>query len=135
VGISVYSLSNSQAKWYSFPSGLYVESIEQTSDAYAKGLRTKDIITAINGIALANDDSSSVYSNFYKEESKYKAGQTITIKVYRTETGNTMTFSIKLEEDKGNTDTSATTSSSTDNSNDYSSSSSDYSNSWNPFGQ
>lgn len=101
VGISVYSLSNSQARWYNYPSGLYVESIERDSDAYAKGLRTKDIITEINGISLANDDSSEVYNTFYKEESKHKAGDTITIKVYRTETGRTLTFKIKLVEDKG----------------------------------
>lgn len=111
VGISVYSLSSSQAAWYSYPSGLYVESIEQDSDAYAKGLREKDIITAINGVNLANDDPDTVYNTFYKEESKYKAGQTVTLKVYRPDSGNTMTFNVKLEEDKGDTDSSSTDSS------------------------
>lgn len=101
VGITVYKLSNGQARWYNYPSGLYVQSIERSSDAYAKGLRPKDIITEINGIPLANDDADEVYNTFYKEESKHKAGDTITVKVYRTETGRTFTLKIKLEEDKG----------------------------------
>lgn len=107
VGISVYPLSNNQAKWYNYPSGLYVEKIESTSDAYKKGLRAKDIITKINNVSLASDDSSTVYNNFYKEESKYKVGDTITITVYRPDSGNTLTFSVKLEEDKGDDGTSA----------------------------
>lgn len=135
VGISVYSLSNSQAKWYNYPSGLYVESIEQTSDAYAQGLRTKDIITEINGVAIANDDSSTVYSKFYNEEIKYKAGETVTIKVYRTQTGDTKTFKIKLEEDKGDSEESTSSSTESQSNNGSNSSSSDSSDFWSQFGQ
>lgn len=135
VGISVYSLSNSQAKWYNYPSGLYVESIERSSDAYAQGLRAKDIITEINGISLANDDSSEVYNTFYKEESKHKAGETITIKVYRTETGNTMTIKIKLVEDKGDIEDSSTESSQSGYGNNSSNSNSDASDFWSQFGR
>jgi serine protease Do len=108
VGISVYSLSNSQARWYNYPSGLYVESIEKTCDAYAKGLRTKDIITAINGISLASDDSSKVFNTFYNEEKKHKVGETITLTVYRTGTNSTMKFNVKLEEDKGDSEPEST---------------------------
>lgn len=107
VGISVYPLSNTQAKWYNYPSGLYVEKIEPTSDAYAKGLRAKDIITKINGISLASDDSDTVFNTFYKEESKHKVGDTINLEVYRTESGSTFQISVKLEEDKGDDGTAA----------------------------
>lgn len=109
VGISVYPLSNSQAKIYNYPSGLYVESVDNSSDAYTKGLRAKDIITKINGVSIASDDASTVYNNFYKEESNHKVGETVTLTVYRTDTGNTMDISVKLMEDKG--DDSTTTSS------------------------
>lgn len=104
VGISVYPLSDSQAKWYNYPSGLYIEAIDKSSDAYAKGIRTKDIITQINGVKIADADASNVYSKFYEAESKFKAGDTITVTVYRTGTGKTATVSFKLDEDKGDTD-------------------------------
>ena len=101
IGISIYPLSNSQAQWYNYPSGLYVEDIDQTSDAYAKGLRDKDIITKINGVSIADDDADTVYSKFYTEETKHKVGDTVTLTVYQTDTGNTVTISVKLAEDKG----------------------------------
>lgn len=118
VGVSVYPLSNSQAKIYSYPSGLYVESVESSSDAYSKGLRAKDIITKINGVSIASDDATTVYNNFYKEETKHKVGEAVALTIYRTDTGNTMDISAKLMEDKG--DSSTTTSSSNSNSNQYS---------------
>lgn len=114
VGISVYPLSNSQAKWYNYPSGLYVENIDSSSDAYSKGLHAKDIITKINNVSLASDDSNTVYNTFYSEETKYKVGDTITLSVYRTDSGKTVDISVKLEEDKG--DSSTTTSSSSNQS-------------------
>jgi serine protease Do len=116
IGISIYPLSNSQAQMYSYPAGLYIEDIDQSSDAYAKGLRDKDIITKIDGISIASDDATTVYSNFYNEETKHKVGDTVTLTVYRTDTGNTSTISVKLAEDKGDDTTSASTSSSSDNS-------------------
>ena len=120
VGISVYALSESQAKWYNYPSGLYIDSIDKTSDAYAKGLRTKDIITQINGTAIADSDASKVYSKFYDAESKFKAGDTITVTVYRTGTGKTATVSFRLEEDKGDTDsTNSSSQNQNQNSNGY----------------
>lgn len=120
VGISVYALSESQAKWYNYPSGLYIDSIDKTSDAYAKGLRTKDIITQINGAGIADSDASKVYSKFYDAESKFKAGDTITVTVYRTGTGKTATVSFRLEEDKGDTDsTNSSSQNQNQNSNGY----------------
>lgn len=111
VGISVYPLSSSQSKIYNYPSGLYVESVESSSDAYSKGVRAKDIITKINGVSIASDDASTVYNNFYKEESKHKVGETVTLTIYRTDSGNTMDVSVKLMEDKGDTSTTSSSSS------------------------
>lgn len=109
IGVSIYPLSNSQAQWYNYPSGLYIEDIDQSSDAYAKGLRDKDIITKINGVSIADDDANNVYSKFYAEETKHKVGDTVTLTVYQTDTGNTVTISVKLVEDKGSTSTAPST--------------------------
>lgn len=121
VGVSVYPLSNSQAKWYNYPSGLYVESIDQTCDAYKKGVRSKDIITKINGISIASDDASTVYNTFYKEETQHKVGETVALTIYRSESGNTLNISVKLEEDKGDSSTSSSSDdqSQSGNSNSY----------------
>lgn len=134
IGITVYQLSNSQAKWYNYPSGLYVESIERDSDAYLSGLRTKDIITEINGVKLANDDASTVYKTFYTEETKYKAGDTVTVKVYRTESDKYVTLSFKLMEDKGDTESETESSSQNKSESQGSNSGNSASDFWSQFG-
>jgi serine protease Do len=118
LGITVYNLSSTQAQWYNYPAGLYVETIDSTCDAYTKGLRAKDIITKINGISIASDDSDTIFNTFYKEESKYKPGETVSLTVYSPDTGNTSTISVKLEEDKGTSNSVSTDTSSSDDSSD-----------------
>ncbi len=60
-----------------YPNGLIVMSIEAGSSAYAKGLRQYDIITEFNGVKV------ETIEDLDREMSKYKAGNTVTIKVFR----------------------------------------------------
>ena len=113
IGISVREYDATMAAAQGYPAGLLVAGVDSSSDAASKGLKTNDIITKINGV------SATTYDAFYAEESKYKAGQTVTLTVYRHSTNQTFTVSIKLLEDKGDTST-ATSSSSSGNSNGYS---------------
>lgn len=106
LGITVEEFGSDEAQMYNTPTGLLVQSVDTTSDAYAKGIRQGDIITKINSKAVTD------FNDLYNEESKYKPGNTVKLTVYRYKTSQTMTFTVALEEDKG---TPSTTSSTTTN--------------------
>ena len=53
IGISYTEVDAILAKLNGIPAGIYVEAVEQDSDAYAKGIRQGDIITHINGKEIA----------------------------------------------------------------------------------
>lgn len=108
LGITVQEFGSYEAKMYNTPTGLLVESVDTTSDAYAKGIRQGDIITKINGKTVSD------FNGLSNEENKYKPGNTVTLTVYRYKTSQTMTFTVKLEEDKGTT-TTTTSSAATNN--------------------
>lgn len=113
LGISVESFTSYQAKLYNMPTGLMVASVDSSSDAATQGIKKYDVITKINNVTVSSGDSSTWYNNFYNEESKYKAGDTVTLTVARYSNGSvqTLTFKVKLAEDKGNTSTTSSTSS------------------------
>ena len=49
VGITVGPIPEEAAKHYELPHGLYVSDVSENSDAWQKGMRAGDIITAVNG--------------------------------------------------------------------------------------
>lgn len=49
IGITVGAIPETAAAHYELPEGLYVSAVDERSDAYAKGMREGDIITAVNG--------------------------------------------------------------------------------------
>ncbi len=52
LGITVGAIPDEAKEQYGLPAGLYVSSVEEKSDAMAKGVRVGDIITAVNGIPV-----------------------------------------------------------------------------------
>ena len=77
MGILTNSVST-QAQYYGIPAGAYVEAVLEDCAAAKAGLQEGDVITAIDGVAVT---SSSELSNAI---SKHKAGDTVTLKVYRS---------------------------------------------------
>ena len=63
--------------YYRLPKGVYITYVSETSDAYVKGIRENDIITAVNGIAVTSIDEVNAVKN------QYMAGDQITLTVYR----------------------------------------------------
>ena len=49
--------------YYRLPKGVYITYVSETSDAYAKGIRENDIITAVNGIAVTSIDEVNAVKN------------------------------------------------------------------------
>ncbi len=93
LGITYYAISSEAANFYGIPAGLKVETIDPESDAYAKGLKTGDIITAIN------DKNVETASEVFDIMSKCKAGDTVKLTVYRK--GQTSTMNVVLGENDG----------------------------------
>lgn len=52
LGITAGSIDEDRAELYNIPVGLYVATVDEKSDAYAKGLRAGDIITTVNGVQV-----------------------------------------------------------------------------------
>ncbi len=93
LGITYYAISSEAANFYGIPAGLRVETLDPESDAYAKGLKTGDIITAIN------DKNVETASEVFDIMSKCKAGDTVKLTVYRK--GQTSTMNVVLGENDG----------------------------------
>lgn len=88
IGISGYDIDETRAAYFNLPQGVYVSSVDTASDAYTKGIQAGDIITGVNG----NEITGMSEINEVKDE--LKAGDTITLTVYRS--GETKEYTITL---------------------------------------
>ncbi len=78
IGISGDSLPSYYRTYYRLPDGVYVTSVNEGSDAKAKGIREGDIVTAINGERISSIDELNTVKN------QYAAGDEVTLTVYRS---------------------------------------------------
>ncbi len=88
IGISGTSLSERDSVFYNLPRGLLVDYVHPRSDAFAKGLRRGDVITKMNGTELSST------AEIKKIRDNFKAGDTVTITVYRN--GSTADLNVVL---------------------------------------
>lgn len=88
IGIQASDIPEEAASYYQIPQGILVESVDERSDAYAKGLKKGDIITAIDGTSVKNSNELNKIKN------NYSAGDRVTLKIYRD--GNTFNVTIIL---------------------------------------
>ena len=54
IGILGQDITAFDAEFYAVPQGIYITGIDDTSDAYAKGLRPKDILYSFNGLRVTD---------------------------------------------------------------------------------
>ena len=80
IGISGDSLPSYYRTYYRLPEGAYVTSVNEGSDAKAKGIREGDIVTAINGERISSIDELNTVKN------QYAAGDEVTLTIYRSGT-------------------------------------------------
>ena len=98
-GITVTTVDSTVAQYYNMVEGAYVYSVEKGSCSDKAGLKVGDIITAINGTEVK---TSSELTNAKKD---FKAGDTVTLKVYRQ--GEYVDIKVTLDEDIPSNDTKA----------------------------
>lgn len=91
LGVKVTELSRMAANFYRVPQGLYIQRIDENSDAAKLGIAVGDIITAINETAVTSLDVGVSLRN------EWKAGDRISVSIYRRGAGET-TVTLKLME-------------------------------------
>ena len=77
IGITGYAVDSYKASAYRVPEGVYIVTVNEKSDAYAKGIQPGDIITAINGEPVTSISDINLVKN------TFKVGDTITLTLYR----------------------------------------------------
>ncbi|MDE5764660.1 MAG: trypsin-like peptidase domain-containing protein [Ruminococcus sp.] len=90
LGISCQDVTETISNMYNMPVGVYIVEISENSAASKAGLKTGDIITAVNDVEITTADELNAQKNLHK------AGEEITIKYVRN--GEEMTASVKLDE-------------------------------------
>ncbi|MBQ5321244.1 MAG: trypsin-like peptidase domain-containing protein [Oscillospiraceae bacterium] len=98
LGLTLQEINEMASRFNGIPQGLYVYSIDTTCDVYGK-LQRGDIITEFNGKAI------STISELYAKLDDYAPGDSVTLKVYRTNRnqGYYTDISVVLSEDTGKT--------------------------------
>ncbi len=90
IGISGSEISEATAKYNEVPQGVLIQSIDSRAKAYGKGLEVRDIITGINGKEITTMNEINEVKN------QFKAGDTVTLTVYRMSTGKTLDIKVEL---------------------------------------
>lgn len=101
IGITYTIISDVYAQYQNIPSGLYVQSVDESLDVYAKGVRAGDIITKIDGKQITD---TNALVDLIKNKT---AGETIKLTIFRYNVTNSRTFTVNvvLAEDKGDAQT------------------------------
>lgn len=92
IGITKYvEVTEEESKFYGIPCGIMVIQLDTSSASYAAGLKRGDIITAFNGTEC------STVEELNKLKSKFKAGDEVTVTVYRDSDEKTdITFKLDI---------------------------------------
>ena len=90
VGITVGAISDMAADHYELPEGLYVSAVSEDSDAYRKGIKEGDIITAVNGEPAKSSE------DILKVRNGLDIGDTIKFTIWRD--GETFDVDVALVE-------------------------------------
>ncbi|SMC87586.1 S1C family serine protease [Papillibacter cinnamivorans] len=103
MGITATTMSADTAKQYNMVEGAYVYTVESGSCAEKAGLKSGDIITAMD------DTQITSLSDLISAKKAHKAGDTVTLTVYRG--GSSLQLQLTFDEEKPETSTSSSTTS------------------------
>ncbi len=95
LGINVQPISNSVAQYFNMPSGAYVYSVNEGACADKAGLKTGDVIVAVDEYKVTTPEELKSALRMYK------AGDSVTLTVYRS--GETMKLPVVLDEQQYDT--------------------------------
>lgn len=87
LGITVGAIPYGAAEQYGLPDGLYISEVETASDAYAKGVRSGDVLTAVNGASVYTTQDVALIRD------SFSVGDTVTLTLFR----EGRTFDVEVE--------------------------------------
>jgi serine protease Do len=91
IGIVFQSIPQALAELRGTPAGLRVVQVDESTDAYAKGVQPGDIITKIDGQDVVTLQDVSAILN------EKKPGDTVTMTIYRAKNTNASTLNVEVE--------------------------------------
>ncbi len=97
IGITGEAISSYMAALYNVPEGIMIDSFADDSPFVGTDAQEGDIITAIDGEEVTS------FSDIYALMENYSPGDTATVTLYRSSSGETIQVEIVLAEDKGET--------------------------------
>ena len=92
LGLSGEGVSSFYQFYYRLPAGMYIESVEEGSDAEAKGLEPGDILISVDNVRISSMEDLRIHL------SNYAVGDTVQILIYRG--GRQYTAQLTLHEAK-----------------------------------
>lgn len=92
IGISGTNVSEQKAAAYGIPQGVQIALVDSRSNAAAAGVQVNDIIIGVNGKTITNMDEIN------EVKDSMKAGDKITLKLYRISTGKEFSVSFALND-------------------------------------
>ena len=92
MGITAVEVTEDYAKAFGWPSGVYVNAVNEGSCSETAGLKQGDIITKLGDTAVTTVAELNAAKN------QFKAGESTTLEVYRS--GETVTLNITFDEEK-----------------------------------
>ena len=95
MGITVQDVTESDTQRFGFPAGAVVTSVEEGSCAEVAGLKQGDVITKMD------DTEITGMNQMVSVKNRYKAGQTVTLEVFRF--GENLTLTLEFDEQENNT--------------------------------
>lgn len=95
MGITAVEVTEDYAKAFGWPSGVYVNGVNEGSCSQTAGLKQGDIITKLGDTAVTTVAELNAAKN------QFKAGESTTLEVYRS--GETITLNITFDEEQNNT--------------------------------
>lgn len=100
MGITAVEVTDDYAQAFGWPSGVYVNAVNEGSCSETAGLKQGDIITKLG------DTEVTTVAELNAAKNKFKAGESTTLEVYRA--GETLTLNITFDEEKNNTQNNQT---------------------------
>lgn len=97
IGITGQAVTSAMMQYYDIPSGILVSSIDENGPCADTELEKDDIITMFDGKEIKS------FSDMYNYLAEHKAGDKVTLTVYRMETDETFEIEITLMADDGAT--------------------------------
>lgn len=88
IGITGWVVTESYARSYKIPAGVFVETVDELSDAYKKGIKNGDVIIEVNGVAV------STMADINKVKETMAVGDVMRLTVSRN--GETINFDVTL---------------------------------------